>query len=174
MQPFHVMEIKETRTKVPQIPEKTKAFENASSEVKAPRHLETINEKLEGQRHPETGVKFEKHEFTLNGERVEGVFPKFDSIFDTKLPKDMYKMSREIQAKYCTQQLKEEIARNPELAKEFSPRQLKQIENCESKISNLTWHHNEIPGKMQLVDSKIHTDTRHTGGYSLWGAGAKE
>ena len=169
MQPFHISEVKETHAETSKISEKTKAFENAAHEVKEPRHLETRNEKLEGQHHPETGVKYEKHEFILNGERVEGVFPKFDSKFDTKLPKDIYKASDTVQFKYCTEQLKEKIVENPDLKKEFTSRQLQQIEDGAPKISGLTWHHNEIPGKMQLVNSDIHAKSAHTGGKSLWG-----
>lgn len=173
MQPFHVSEIKETHAASPKIPEKTKAFENKTHEVEIARHIPTINEKLEGQKHPDTEVKFEKHEFKLNGERVEGVFPKFDSKFDAKLPKEMYKTSDTVQFKYCTERLKEEIAKNPELAKNFSVRQLQQIENCEPRIGGFTWHHNEIPGKMQLVNADIHAATHHTGGRSIWGGGAE-
>ena len=173
MQPFHVSEIKETHATAPKIPEKTKAFEKTTHEVGTPRHLDTINEKLEGQKHPETGVKFEKHKFTLNGECVEGVFPKFESKFDAKLPKDLYKASDTVQFKYCTERLKEEIAKNPDMEKEFTPRQLDQIKNGEPRIGGLTWHHNEIPGKMQLVNADVHAATHHTGGRSIWGGGAE-
>lgn len=31
-----------------------------------------------------------------------------------------------------------------------------------------TWHHHQNTGRMQLVDSKIHSATGHTGGFSLW------
>lgn len=173
MQPFHETEIRETHDESFHVPEKTKAFENAVHEVAHPRHLDTINERLAGKNHPETGVKFQKHEFTLNGERVEGVFPKFESKFDTRIPKELYKASDTVQFKYCTECLKEKINQNSELKKQFTPRQLKQIENCEPRIGGLTWHHNEIPGKMQLVNADIHAATHHTGGRSIWGGGTE-
>ena len=47
-----------------------------------------------------------------------------------------------------------------------------QIKNGEPRISGLTWHHNEIPGKMQLVDATEHSTCRHTGGRSIWGGGS--
>jgi len=31
-----------------------------------------------------------------------------------------------------------------------------------------TWHHHQDRGRMQLVDTKIHSSTGHTGGFSLW------
>jgi A nuclease of the HNH/ENDO VII superfamily with conserved WHH len=31
-----------------------------------------------------------------------------------------------------------------------------------------TWHHHEDTGRMQLVDTKIHKTTAHTGGYAIW------
>ena len=34
---------------------------------------------------------------------------------------------------------------------------------------NYTWHHHQTPGRMQLVSSKVHASTGHTGGFSLWG-----
>ncbi|MFD0050074.1 HNH endonuclease [Actinomycetes bacterium NPDC127524] len=34
-----------------------------------------------------------------------------------------------------------------------------------------TWHHSEVPGKLELVDEEIHAETGHTGGRELWGDG---
>ncbi len=31
------------------------------------------------------------------------------------------------------------------------------------------WHHHQITGRMQLVNEKIHAQTGHTGGFSIWG-----
>lgn len=31
-----------------------------------------------------------------------------------------------------------------------------------------TWHHHQDFGRMQLVESKVHSQTGHTGGFSLW------
>ena len=166
--PFHVSEIREAQGELRGTPDKIKAFENAFQELRPARHLETINEKLEGQCHSETGVKFEKHSFVLGEERVEGVFPVFESKFDTALPRELYQASDAVQFKCCTEQLKDQIARNPAMEKQFSPRQLEQIRDGAPRISGLTWHHNELPGKMQLVNAEIHAKTAHIGGRSLW------
>lgn len=171
MQPFRTHEIKETNSATEILPEKTLAFENASKEIKPVRHLSTINENLEGNSYPGTDVKYKKQEFVLNGEKVEGVFPEFKNKFDTSMPKEIYKATDTTQFKYCTEKLKEEIANNPELKKQFSPKQLEQIQNGNPKIAGLTWHHNEIPGKMQLVDQNLHATCRHTGGRCIWGGG---
>lgn len=172
MNPFGIKEIQEIIKSPSDIRKTTKAFENAKSEVKFPRHISTINEGLAGQTYPGTNVEYRKHTFLLNKEKVEGVFPRFNSKFDTMLPRELLNASDTEQFKYCTQKLAKQIERNPQLAKQFSPRQLEQIKNGEPRISRLTWHHNEIPRKMQLVDAMEHNTCRHTGGRSIWGGGA--
>lgn len=147
-------------------------FTNATSEVKSPRHISTINEGLEGQTYPGTNVKYRRRTFTLNGEKVEGVFPRFESKFDTTLPKDLLNAFDTEQFKYCTQKLAKRIESDPEFAAQFTPRQIEQIKNGEPRISGLTWHHNELPGRMQLVNANVHNTCRHTGGRSIWGGGA--
>lgn len=172
MNPFGTKEVQELTKSSNEINNKTKAFENSSKEVKSPRRISTINEGFEGKTYPGTDVVYRKRTFMLDGEKVEGVFPVFDSKFDTHLPKDLRNASDTEQFKYCTQQLAKRIEQDPELAKQFTPRQLEQIKNGEPRISGLTWHHNEIPGKMQLVDATEHNICRHTGGRSLWGGGS--
>lgn len=147
-----------------------KAFQN-NIERDNIRHIPTINEGMEGK--TVNGVKFAKRVFTLNGEKVEGVFPVFKSEFECKLPENMYTASDNEQMKYCTKKLAEKIERDPEFAKKFTPRQLEQIRNGEPRISCLTWHHNEVPGKMQLVNAEDHSAARHTGGRSIWGGGSE-
>ena len=149
-----------------------KAFQsNSSIEGTKPRHIPTINEGMAGK--SVNGVKFARRVFTLNGEKVEGVFPVFKSEFNVKFPENLYKASDNEQMRYCTKKLAERIERNPEFAKKFTPRQLEQIKNGEPRISGLTWHHSEIPGKMQLVDANDHSTARHTGGRSIWGGGSE-
>jgi len=170
MNPFN--EIKEVKPKANQeVVNRTQGFENTKKDVNEPRHIKTNNEHLEGKNHPETGVPFRKHVFRLDGEKVEGVFPVFQSKFDTLLPKDLRNASDNEQFKYCTEKLKQRIERDPGFAKEFTPRQLEQIKSGSPVISGLTWHHNEIPGKMQLVNTEEHAKTGHTGGRSIWGGG---
>lgn len=154
------------------ISKSTKAFDNTVGESGEVRHIKTINEDLAGTTYPGTDVCYRKRVIWLNGERVEGVFPVFDSSFDTQLPRNLWMASDERQFKYCTERLKAQVESDPDLAAKFTARQLQQIKNCEPRISGYTWHHNEISGKMQLVDAGTHAICRHTGGKSLWGGGA--
>lgn len=132
--------------------------------------VKTINDSLEGKTHPETGVKFERKTVEVNGEKISGVFPEFESKFDAKLSADKLKASDFEQFAECNAQLKEQIKNDPDLQKSFSKQQLSQIENGRTP-RGYTWHHNEETGKMQLVDSKIHEKTGHTGGKAVWGGG---
>lgn len=172
MNPFGIKEIQELTKTLNEVSNKTKAFENTNKEIQTPRHITTINEGLADKTYPGTNIEYRMRTFMLNGEKVEGVFPVFDSKFDARLPSDLRNASDSEQFKYCTQQLAEKFENNPELAKQFTPRQLEQIKNGEPRISGLTWHHNEIPGRMQLVDANDHNTCRHTGGRSIWGGGS--
>lgn len=169
---FEIKEVQELSKSTNDIGRNTKAFDTAKSEVNPPRHITTINEGLSGEKYPGTNVEYRKHTFVLDGEKVEGVFPKFDSKFDTGLPKDLRNASDTEQFRYCTQKVAQKIENNPDLEKQYTSRQLEQIKNGEPRISGLTWHHNEIPGKMQLVDANEHAMCRHTGGRSIWGGGS--
>jgi hypothetical protein len=131
--------------------------------------LPTRNEGLEGQRYPGTDVLFERVTVTLpDGRKVEGVFAKFESTFDTTLTKNADGSYVADYAKNCNAKLKEAVTNDPELAKKFSKEQLEQIKNEETP-DGYVWHHNQEPGKMQLVDEKTHTKVGHTGGNSIWG-----
>lgn len=151
---------------------KIKGYENTQTDVTEPRRVSKINNDLEGKKHPVTGVPYVSRKFRLNGEKVEGVFPRFKSEFDDRLPKALWRASDPEHFKYCTVKLKQQTEMNPEFAKKFTPKQLEQIKNVSPKIAGLTWHHNEVPGRMQLVDSKIHDASGHTGGRNIWGGGS--
>lgn len=142
----------------------------------APIYLITRNESLENDRHPITGVWFEKRVVDLpNGERIEGVFPRFDSLFDAKIPEEMYIKNYKVQFCECNKQLALEIDRNPELKEKFSEEQLEQIRDGihdGSAPDGYVWHHDAECGCLQLVDSEIHSITGHTGGHSIWGGGS--
>lgn len=172
MNPFETKEVQELTKVSKEVNNKTKAFENSNNEVKAPRHIKTINEGLVGKTCPGTNVEYRRHTFRLNGEKVEGIFPAFDSKYDVLLPKQLREASDTEQFKFCTRRLARKIEQDPQFARQFTPRQLEQIKNGEPRISGLTWHHNEIPGKMQLVNATEHNTCRHTGGRSLWGGGS--
>ena len=171
MNPFNeVSEVSEVRKPTQEVSNRSRGFENTTKDVNEPRHINTINEDKAGTYYG--GVLYSKHVFRVNGEKVEGVFPRFDSEFNTRLPKNLWNASDNEQFKYCTEKLKQRIENDPEFAKRFTPRQIEQIMDGAPRISGLTWHHNEIPGKMQLVDSNTHGSCRHTGGRNIWGGGS--
>ena len=132
-------------------------------------HLRTDRCDLEGKT-AENGVRYERKRIEINGVQIEGVFPVFDSAFDVQLPEDKYKSNT--YAKECNAELKKAVEQNPELKKIFTPEQLKDIENGRTP-EGYVWHHNEEPGKMQLVKREDHDRTiggaAHTGENVLWG-----
>ena len=131
---------------------------------------------LVGKPHPETGIVYEKRIIDVNGIKVEVVQPKFDSVFDAQLPEDMINGTDPQQFKECNQQLLDRIKSDPEFTKQFTDEQIEQIEKGTTNGNigapdGYVWHHDAETGKMQLVDSDIHGDTRHTGGKVFWGGG---
>lgn len=134
-------------------------------------HYKTDCQDKEGQT-SECGVPYVRKRFDYNGITIEGVFPEFDSVFDTELDKKDYQSSSTKQFSECNKNLKAAIEKNPELKKQFTKEQLEDIENGRTP-RGYTWHHTEVPGKMQLVKTEDH-DRRiggaaHTGGNSIWG-----
>lgn len=133
-------------------------------------HYKTDRCDLEGKT-SENGVPYERRTIEINGVKIEGVFPKFESAFDTQLNPDNYKSKS--YAKECNAKLKEAIQNDPELRSKFTPEQIKDIEEGRTP-TGYVWHHNEEPGKMQLVKREDHDraigGAAHTGGNSLWGA----
>lgn len=133
--------------------------------------IKTINESKDGIEE-NSDVKFERNAFEINGVKLEGVFPAFDSKLDVQLPQDMLSETDSKQFKYCNEQLKDTIEKAPDLAEKFSSVQLEQINDLETP-DGYTWHHNEELGKMQLVDTDEHQENRHTGGRAVWGGGSE-
>lgn len=125
--------------------------------------------------HPETGVPFEYKEVlspstaTLEYKN----FPQFESKGDFQLPENLYKASDPEQFDYCNQELSQRCEKDPKWAENtFDKDQLDYIRNVGEKPREFTWHHQEAPGSMQLVDRNIHAKTGHTGGRSIWGGGS--
>lgn len=150
-----------------------KTIESVPEKVLKPEHIETRNQKWEGQTYPGTDVSYRKSVFVQDGRLKEGVFPEFSPVFETTLPKDMRQMSDVAQFKYCTDSLADYALRHPEFAEKFNKTQLEQILGKNPTIDGYTWHHTEHPGKMQLVDRTIHDSCRHTGGRNIWGGGTE-
>lgn len=132
--------------------------------------VECRNEHLAGKDPHETGIPFEKRVVEVDGKNIEVVVPRFESLYDAQLPQDLYKARNEHQFKECNKQLKSEVEINKELQEKFTPKQLERIENGLTP-KGYTWHHDAPQGKIQLVETEIHSKTGHTGGQEFWGGG---
>lgn len=148
-------------------PKEVKSFDEANKPFK---NLDTINKHLESEEHPNTEVPFKEKTISLDEGVFKGVFPEFESDFRVELDKDLFKETDRVQFNKANEKLAEEIKNNPELKEKFSDRQLEQIEYGRTP-EGYTWHHNEQPGVMELVDTEVHRKTGHTGGRAIWGGG---
>lgn len=151
-----------------------KSFENFSRDIYKDINVKQLrfpNQDIS--EHPITQVPFKEYEI-LNpetGEKEIRKFPEFDTPFETKLPEEKINATDSEQFQDCTEQLSKQCQENPEWAKEnFSEEQLEDIKNGYTP-EGYTWHHHQEPGKMQLVDTDIHSKTAHTGGKAIWGGG---
>lgn len=115
------------------------------------------NSHLANKTHPVTGVKFDK----------DG-FPIFESNYDMKLDEVDYKKSRNTHSSIAGKKLYQDVQKDFELKSKFTEEDL-EIFKDGNVPKRFRWHHHQEPGKLQLVDKKIHTKTSHTGGYSIWG-----
>ena len=161
---------------LPKLKEKLEALAKTKGwklDIKEIIDIKTLNSSLAGKLHPITKVPFYEKYVEYSGKLYKGVFPKFESLYTFKLPKAKYLDSDPKQFSYATTKLYEQISKTPELAKKFTLKQLENIKNGASKISDLTWHHNEEEGVMELVDFTIHNGTNHTGGRQIWGGGSE-
>lgn len=118
------------------------------------------------------GVGYEAKSIVIQGVTIEGVFPSFNSKFDLNLPQSLEKASNAAQFNECNKQLKDAIQSNSQLRSSFTDEQLQDIEDGDTP-GGYVWHHNEEPGRMQLVNIYEHDRTQggaaHTGGKALWG-----
>lgn len=134
--------------------------------------VNTLNYKLLGTKHGDSGVEFVLKRMKYSGgDMIQGVFPVFKSFSDVNLPKDLYKVSFDKQKVYCLEALQKQV-KNPfsKVKKNFTDDELADIVKGVLP-EGYTWHHNEKEGLMQLVDTVTHDATGHTGGMSLWGIG---
>ena len=158
------------KEELPQAVEKTEQARPDGGDE--PNKIKTINSQLEGEKHPDTGIPYERTTVELpGGEIVEGVFPEFPAEAEVQLDPNEngdYTGSRVEHEAQANEKLRDQLENNPDLKDKFTEEQLEQIKNGETP-DGYTWHHHQDPGKMQLVRSDIHAATRHTGGYALWG-----
>lgn len=137
--------------------------------------LETRNDHINGYEHPDTGVLFvEKIVELPNGQVIEGTFPVFDSNFSVMIVEDLYLEGNDVHFEVANDTLYQSIVKNPSLANELglSQSDVQSVANGQTP-EGYTWHHNEEPGHLQLVDEETHTQTGHTGGRSIWGGGSE-
>ncbi|WP_226679061.1 HNH endonuclease [Mesobacillus jeotgali] len=136
--------------------------------------LETRNDHLNGYEHPDTGVLFVEKAVDLpNGQVIEGTFPVFEDTFNVVIAEDLFYGSDDLHFKLANDTLYQAIIENPHLANELglSQSDLQSLEMRQTP-EGYTWHHNEEPGLLQLVDEETHAQTAHTGGRSIWGGGS--
>ena len=110
------------------------------------------------------------YETRLEDLKEQGLIHDFSEHcqFETSLPKDQSDVdSRYLHDKYCNEQLHRAYENGNLDTEQFTDRQLDQIRNGH-KPEGYTWHHHEELGRMQLVDSEVHRQTPHVGGWSLW------
>ena len=136
-------------------------------------HLKCRNEELAGKRHEATGIKYVEKTITVDGVELVGVFPEFPAAFECKIPDEIWENGDREIFRYCTEQLRDYLEAHPEEKALFNEQQLEQIANGEPYIKGYTWHHTEAPGKMQLVETKVHAMSGHTGGISIWCGGIR-
>ncbi|WP_185376633.1 HNH endonuclease [Listeria booriae] len=116
------------------------------------------NGNLAGKSHPKTGVKFDKKGF-----------PIFSAKAEMTLPNSLLKASNTKQFKEANAYLKKNINNGKIPKSRFTKDQLSDIQNGKNP-RGMTWHHHQDRGKMQLVDTKLHEKTGHTGGKAIWGS----
>lgn len=147
------------------------AAENIPIKALRPEVIQTYNQDLKGQIHPNANVRYEKSIFVFNGKIMEGVFPRFHVVYEVTLPKELMQAGDKAVFKACAEKLSYEVLHNLDLAERFDKEG--QLENVlmGRTPDGYTWHHSEYPGKMQLVSSKEHNACAHTGGKYIWGGG---
>ncbi|MFC4801213.1 HNH endonuclease [Neobacillus sp. GCM10023253] len=137
--------------------------------------LDTRNDHLNGEFHPETGVPFiEKTVELPSGDYMTGTFPVFESDVEVQLPEELYLQSDNVHFSFANHELYEAIQSDSALAQQIGldPHDIAQLGQGNTP-EGFTWHHNEEPGVLQLVDEDVHQNTGHTGGRELWGSGVR-
>lgn len=108
-------------------------------------------------KHKLTGVSFDK----------DG-FPKFKAVVTVNLDRKLWKKERDIHFYHASRILYEKISKNKKLADKFNKKEIELFRKGRVP-SKYTWHHHQDKGKLILVDSEIHSNVNHHGGFSIWG-----
>lgn len=105
-----------------------------------------------------TGIKFDKKGF-----------PVFKSICTITLPRKYRYQTRDVHFRCASKLLYKRAISNRYVLCKFTKSELATFK-CGDVPSKYTWHHHQLAGVLQLVDRKVHANTPHIGGYSIWGA----
>jgi hypothetical protein len=68
----------------------------------------------------------------------------------------------------ATRQLRKAIANGQVSASQFTQDQLRVFQGGRPNITNLTWHHHQDIGRMQLISCEIHDLIGNVGGFDKW------
>ncbi|WP_175478165.1 MULTISPECIES: HNH endonuclease [unclassified Bacillus (in: firmicutes)] len=120
-------------------------------------------------------VPFETKTIELpDGETYTDSFPVFDVDYEVEIDEDMYLQSDYTHFTYANYELYEAIQDDPGLTHDLGLNQadIEALSNGDNP-AGFTWHHNEEPGVLQLVDRETHASVGHTGGRELWGGGSE-
>jgi hypothetical protein len=99
--------------------------------------------------------------------------PIFDDVAlaEVRLPRSAIAIqSRGTHFRAATRELRDLIESGSVRRSLFTPEQLRAIRAGSPKIPEMTWHHHQDVGRMQLVPTEIHqtVETPHLGGFALW------
>ena len=88
--------------------------------------------------------------------------------YDTRFSADQFRATDyQGQMRMATRDLRGQLDGNPQLRSQFTSNQLEAIQGGRANIPDLTWHHHQDTGRMQLVPRTVHRRTGHIGGESL-------
>ncbi len=129
-------------------------------------------------RMPEGAKNGQYHE--IDGQKAfydKDGFIKLDCKFDTVIDKKHIGSGKDREHfKAANENLREALKKDPSLVKKMglTKAQIKHIEkdpSVQSPPPDMTWHHHQDTGRMQLVYDEPHGSFRHTGGMAIWGGG---
>ncbi|WP_166461951.1 HNH endonuclease [Paracoccus alkanivorans] len=137
-------------------------------------------------REPKAGVTDVKNNpdgtvtYTKNGQELQydaDGFPIFDSKADIYLDASHINSGADAaHFKAANEQVASALEADPSLAQKMGLTDaqvafFKEGKDFDQSPPDLTWHHHQDTGKMQLVDREIHNNFPHTGGMATWGGG---
>ncbi|QTQ07264.1 HNH endonuclease [Macrococcoides canis] len=137
-------------------------LKNYLEEMKVPKLL---NQKFANGYHNKTGLRYN----CIAAQRYKPEDIKFEFILD----ESDWTISDSKQFKKATDELNNKLLVNSDLQRNFTSDQLDAIVQGSEKIPDLTWHHSDKPGILELVPEEIHSKSGHTGGRATWGNGKR-